>query len=344
MVRGNSGESDRLVRRPVGRRGLLAGAAAGAVVVTTTGEATATGRSPTTSTSTRAAKAGPYTRSDVWSLGTPWDPMTVAYARAVSLMQSRPSEDPTSWSFQAAIHGTFRKPPHPAWNDCQHQSWYFLPWHRMFVYFFERIVRAAVLQTGGPANWALPYWNYDRPFPANTLPAAFREPALPDGTANPLFLPTRRSAAMMDGFQLTTRMTSSSQAMAATSFASNPSRSSFGGGAVAPAQFAGSNGALERQPHNVVHVQVGGKGVGKCEGPWMSVIRCAANDPVFWLHHANIDRLWGVWLAQGGARANPTETAWRDQSFNFFDETGSAVSMTPAAVLDTLGQLGYAYA
>ena len=35
----------------------------------------------------------------------------------------------------------------------------------------------------------------------------------------------------------------------------------------------------------------------------------AAQDPIFWLHHANIDRLWNHWLQQGGGRADPTDSA-----------------------------------
>jgi tyrosinase len=38
--------------------------------------------------------------------------------------------------------------------------------------------------------------------------------------------------------------------------------------------------------HNGVHVWVGGT---------MSVIPTAPSDPVFWMHHANIDRLWAQW-------------------------------------------------
>ncbi len=70
---------------------------------------------------------------------------------------------------------------------------------------------------------------------------------------------------------------------------------------------------------------------------------CAAQDPVFWLHHANIDRLWERWLSLGGGRANPTEAAWRNVPFTFFDEKGAAVTMTAADVLDPAGQLGYTY-
>jgi len=285
-------------------------------------------------------------RRDVWSLGTPWNDYTEAYARAVSLMQSRAPTDPTSWYFQAAIHGSFVRPPHPTWSQCQHQSWYFLPWHRIFVYWFERIVRHAVLEIGGPADFAIPYWNYDQPFPANTLPAAFRVPTLPDGSANPLYLPAKRSTAMMDGFQLGSRTTSAANAMALIPFATDPlvSKTSFGGGIRPPAQFAGAIGALEQTPHNQIHTQVGSKSAPKCTGGWMSAVPCAANDPIFYLHHANVDRLWDVWLARGGGRANPTDPAWRGQSFTMFDEHGQAVTTSTAQVLDHATQLRYVYA
>ena len=42
---------------------------------------------------------------------------------------------------------------------------------------------------------------------------------------------------------------------------------------------------LESNLHNLVHRWVGGN---------MST-RSSPNDPVFWLHHCNIDRLWAVW-------------------------------------------------
>jgi hypothetical protein len=120
-----------------------------------------------------------YVRADVWDLA-PNDPVITAYAGAVAAMQARNSNpsDPTSWAFQAAMHGLQNgSPPTPPANQCQHASWYFLPWHRMYLYYFERIVRAQVIADGGPATWALPYWNYDAGGDANKLPPAFRDPA-----------------------------------------------------------------------------------------------------------------------------------------------------------------------
>src|SRR5215210_5130187 len=160
----------------------------------------------------------PFVRREIWGLEAdePFDPVTLAYAKAVGEMQTRAAKDPTSWTFQAAIHGAYAAPPPGAnWNECQHRSWFFLPWHRMYLYYFERIVRKAVVDAGGPADFALPYWNYDRPFPGNTLPPAFRAPTLPDGTSNPLFIAApRRSAALMAGGQLPATATSPAAALA----------------------------------------------------------------------------------------------------------------------------------
>ncbi|HZN70830.1 MAG TPA: tyrosinase family protein [Micromonosporaceae bacterium] len=289
-----------------------------------------------------------FVRRDVWTLqsAAPWDPITIAYARAVRTMQARPMSDPTSWAFQAAIHASFVTPANPAWNGCQHASWFFLPWHRMYLFFFEKIVRAAVLADGGPSDFALPYWNYDQATPRNTLPQPFREPTLPDGTPNPLMLPAGgRSAGIQAGGQLRTADTDSSNAMASTIF-TGPGGTTFGGGVSAPAHFDGESGMLELQPHNIIHVVVGGPrpaGATNCNVGLMTDPRCAALDPIFWLHHANIDRLWNRWLDSGGGRANPADSAWLTQQFGFFDETGTAVRLAGSDILDSATQLNYVY-
>lgn len=292
-------------------------------------------------------------RRDVWALtsqNSPWDPIILAYARAVKTMQVRPATDPTSWTFQAAIHGSYSPtPPGAKWNECQHASWFFLPWHRMYLFYFERIVRAAVVENGdentltGP--FALPYWNYDQAAPRNTLPMAFRPAtALPRGmTSNPLNPGTgRRRTSIANGAQLPPQITSSAAAMALRTF-SGPPGAGFGGPVSEPTQFNGGFGALEQTPHNVIHVQVGGNNQAPCLAGLMIDPSCAALDPIFWLHHANIDRLWTNWIALGGGRANPTDTNWLDQTFTLYDETGTEVTLRCAEVLDTATQLDYVY-
>ena len=288
-----------------------------------------------------------FVRREIWGLekDAAFDPVTLAYAKAVRAMQARPATDPTSWTFQGAIHGAYAAPPPGAqWNQCQHQGWFFLPWHRMYLYFFERIVRAAVVAEGGPADFALPYWNYDKPFPGNTIPLGFRMPALPDGTLNPLFLAApKRRASLMSGGQLDPSVTSPANALAQTDFTS--ATMGFGGGKVGPQHFGdfADTGAVEQTPHNDIHVVVGGSRVGQCQGGIMIDPNCAALDPIFWLHHANIDRLWNDWLAAGGTHVNPPDGSWRNASFTLYDETGTEVTMTVAEVLDSATQLGYVY-
>lgn len=130
--------------------------------------------------------AQPFVRVDVWTLPAA-DPILTAYADAVAAMKAKPATDPTSWAYQAAIHGTYAAHPLAGWNQCRHGSWWFVVWHRMFLYFFERIVRAQVIANGGPNTWALPYWNYDGGGGHNALPKAFRNPTLTGGGPNPLY-------------------------------------------------------------------------------------------------------------------------------------------------------------
>ena len=61
-------------------------------------------------------------------------------------MKARDPSDPTSWRFQANIHGTRDEIPDAfadVWATCQHGTFFFLSWHRMYLYYFERILRAA---------------------------------------------------------------------------------------------------------------------------------------------------------------------------------------------------------
>ncbi len=144
-----------------------------------------------------------YVRHDIWTLDKQnhWHPTIYAYARGISVMQQRPATNPTSWDYQAAVHGMFPDPLDGLRSQCQHHSWYFGSWHRMYLYWFEQMVRAAIqnlpdIDDETKRTWALPYWNYSNPDENDDsrrkLPQAFLDVTLPDGiTPNPLRDPTR---------------------------------------------------------------------------------------------------------------------------------------------------------
>lgn len=70
---------------------------------------------------------------------------------------------------------------------------------------------------------------------------------------------------------------------------------------------------LERLLHDGIHVWVGDawEFVGQVpgDGGHMSFPAVPVNDPVFWLHHCNVDRLWTVWQRKvTGSGYQPTGT------------------------------------
>jgi tyrosinase len=259
------------------------------------------------------------------------------YGQAVLRMKARPKTDPRSWKYQAAIHGIDPIPSAQGqfWAQCQHGSSFFLPWHRMYLLHFERIVAADVTAAGGPPDWALPYWNYSAGAAQSLLPAAFRDPTLSNGSPNPLYV-LKRSAKANAGspfldakdIALGTCLTAAADVKPAGFF-----------GAAAASHSGASAGALELTPHNAVHRKLG------AGGGWMGDPDFAALDPIFWLHHANIDRLWEVWRARDGAHTNLSAPYWlTGVAFAFHDSAGSPVTMKTAEVLATTAPaLDYSY-
>jgi len=292
-----------------------------------------------------------WIRKNVWDLiATPGDQTLYWYARGVAAMQQRPITDPTSWLFQGAVHGRPGWPDDPEpdspwaqlprdvretfWDQCQHRTWFFLPWHRMYVGYFERIVRAAIVAEGGPEDWALPYWNYSKSAEQALLPTPFRQPTLDDGSPNPLFVAERNPPANAGEAFLDEQDVSLGALNEASFFLpSGETGTSFAGPETIFEHFGPSSGALERLPHNQVHVEV-----GRPNG-WMLDPNLAALDPIFWLHHANIDRLWEVWL-QDPAHANTDVAGWaKDVAFDFHDEAGVPQKLTSEVVSDAATSL-----
>lgn len=211
--------------------------------------------------------------------------------KGVEVMKARSVSDPTSWAFQANIHGTFDAPPDPLWNQCQHGTIHFLTWHRGYVYYFERILRKAA----NDESLDLPYWDWTT---APSLPEAFRMPA---DASNPLYDATR---AINDGSSLNPLIVVNDKATALALIPFyNP--------------FPSFSRRFEASPHGAVHIAINGN---------MSLFETAGQDPIFWLHHCNIDRVWDEWLNLAGGRLNPNDDPFLDTEFSFADENGQTVT------------------
>ena len=330
-----------------------------------------------------------YTRANAWNNGGTFANTDLLwYAKGVAAMQARALDDPSSWWFFAAIHGEYvtesgfpgwgslpAPPPVPTtpqpstsvwdlyWDQCQHQSWYFPPWHRGYLLALEAQVRAAVVSAGGPATWALPYWDYFGPDDQFNIPPAFLEKTLPDGTPNALFV-TARYGPDGDGnvfvptavaiqqhpndpnfvYGPVTQDCMSNDLYTGTDTKTKPP--GFGGPATGFSHGGGTSGNLENNPHNIVHAYVGGNAPDGQTYGLMSDPGLAALDPIFYLHHCNIDRMWAVWNT---TNANSQDSNWLngpaaigERSFVMPMPDGTSWSYTPGEMSD-LGKLDYTY-
>ena len=128
------------------------------------------------------------------------------------------------------------------------------------------------------------------------------------------------------------------------------------GSPIGPDTFFGK-GRLEFNPHDMIHAAVGGKELfieergfdgfsrkdkdSTCDNVlWMSDPQCSARDPLFWIHHANIDRLWAEWNKEG--HDNP-ENVW-DNPISFFDKDENMLTYdTSTFAIEDTKCYGYTY-
>lgn len=316
-----------------------------------------------------------YTRSNAWNNGGTFDnPDLLWYAKGVGVMQSRALDNTGSWWFFAAIHGEYvgesgypgwgsipappQVPTTPVpsqsvqdlyWDQCQHQSWYFPPWHRGYLLALEAQVRAAIVSLNGPSTWALPYWNYFGPDDQFEIPPAFTEKTLPDGSPNALYVEARfgpnNDGNIFIPIPPVSESCENNTVYTGSNTATRPP--GFGGRETGFWHGGGPSGNLESNPHNQVHVDVGGNSPDGEIWGLMSDPGIAALDPIFYLHHSNIDRMWAVWNENGNSNppdanwtGGPTATGGREFAMPMPD--GSSWVYTPGDV-NSLSQLDYTY-
>jgi tyrosinase len=72
----------------------------------------------------------------------------------------------------------------------------------------------------------------------------------------------------------------------------------------------------------------------------MADFATVGGDPLFYLHHANLDRIWESWNRLGNS--NPTDPNYLNRTFAFADRSGKRVDL-PVSAGDRIAQLGYEY-
>jgi tyrosinase len=250
------------------------------------------------------------------------DPILEAWRDGVAQLKSRPASQKISWANFAAIHGNASN-----FNLCPHGNWYFLPWHRAFLLMYERTVRDLT----GHAEFALPYWNWttDR-----QLPRAFIDRTW-SGRPNPLYVSDRAASSTDSLPDEIVGPSVISAILGETPFetfgTSRPTGQNSLDQSWINCEFCGTFGTLEATPHNNVHNWVGG-----IMGGTQSAL-----DPIFMMHHCNIDRIWAVWNVNN---QNSDDPLWTDMTFqdNFYNPDGSFYS-PKASELYNPEALGYTY-
>ena len=225
------------------------------------------------------------------------------YRRAITAAQA--ISDDRGYQSWAGIHGL------PLPISCTHNSPLFLPWHRAYLYFFEKTLQDRV------PGVTLPWWNWTQRH-AEGLPAVYTAAQDAQGQPNPLLSSPIETSGRGPGGPADTFREPGQQGAPPL-----PTLQQVNG-VLALTDFIDFQSQLE-DIHNGIHVWVGGT---------MGAITTSAYDPVFWAHHAMIDRIWRLWQLKHPGSGPPASLLNR------------ALAPFPMTVRDTLdsNSLGYDYA
>lgn len=188
------------------------------------------------------------------------------FREALTEMYSLPESNYNSFEKIAGQHGS------PAWH-CIHSYPGFLTWHRAYMLAFEEALQAV------NCDLMLPYWNWSS-FATTGLPSAVSSSTYTNRSgatvANPLYRGPIPTSLVSSGWTARSSTVDTRNFGSIATSAQNASNSST---------FSSFQMALNG-PHGSVHGAVGGQ---------MRSVPTAGFDPIFYLHHANVDRIWATW-------------------------------------------------
>jgi tyrosinase len=150
----------------------------------------------------------------------------------------------------------------------------FLPWHRAFILDLERRLQ------GIDASVALPYWRFDQPAP-NIFTMDFMG-TTPAGKLNAVFGPANPLR-----FWKTDGVAGIQRAPGFDPIGGSPHDLRTEAQTLAIGGTYDSFRRLEGNPHGRAHTSF--------PAGWINDVPTAAKDPLFFLLHCNVDRLWAKW-------------------------------------------------
>jgi len=269
--------------------------------------------------------------------------LRAAYAE---LQKITKRDDPRGWYRQGAVHCWYCSGAGDSLNGMEiHGGWWFLAWHRAYLYFHETILGSLI----GDPSFALPYWDWDSctddpkdmtgrnrfpgevyGFPTDPDPGSLFDTTRAVGKDDripPIYVGPSAMKPILDARVFTDFGGSGNEELPVFAQTAN-----------APQQA----GALEAGPHGLVHLwTTDPKNFSGLAN--MGMLAAAGFDPVFFAHHANIDRLWSVWAGKP-QHANPSNERWLNQQpFYFYDQAQVWTGIVPAQMLDSEKSLSYRY-
>ncbi|KAI8001497.1 hypothetical protein LOK49_LG09G01869 [Camellia lanceoleosa] len=270
------------------------------------------------------------------------------FSKALQLMKSLPDDDPRSFKQQSNIHcayceGAYHQVGFPSTELQVHNSWLFFPFHRFYLYFFKKILGTLL---DDPA-FAIPFWNWDSP-------ADMKIPAMYADINSPLYNRLRdakhQPPTLIDlDYNLTDPKNVDEEKQKSRNLTIMYRQVVSGG--KTPRLFLGSSyragddpdpgaGSLKNIPHGPVHIWCGDRTQPNLED--MGNLYSAGRDPIFYGHHANVDRIWTVWKTLGGKRNDFKDPDWLNSEFTCYDENAQLVTVKVKESLDHR-KLGYVY-
>jgi hypothetical protein len=261
---------------------------------------------------TKDASGASRTRKNLLELDAS-SPDIIYYKAGIQVMRNIPLEHPElgnlGWLGQANIHQV----------ACAHRNYVFVPWHRIYLSYFEKTVdfmakelrdalsgqrpmSDTIFQTNNVElpelteefksqllstehNFALPYWDW-----ASSETLTNGEEQCPGILLSDpvLDVNTWTKPQVTRGIPPQKALDREIVGRAAVmELLTINDFIAFAGDYVAGQTEKSQSGALESGPHNKMHVWVGGA---------MGKVPEAGKDPAFWMHHCNIDRLWECWM------------------------------------------------